>query len=189
MLLFKTPLEPGTTVLGFCDKNATLNLRRIASERWFGKMVSNWGLRMGEGRERTRSSAHREERGQVGAVGLGKAGMFCLRGALSCFALIELSSYIAQAGLKLLNSRKPPSSASQITDNRRPAPRRLGPAGELGMGGRGGDTTLITDCRPGLGQQKHREQPSGRAEGDRCLKMEKLSPDAVQQPAVSVSEN
>lgn len=52
-------------------------------------------------------------------------------GSLSCFALIELSSYIAQAGLKLLNSRKPPSSASQITDNRRPAPRRLGPGGEL----------------------------------------------------------
>lgn len=29
------------TVLGFYDKDATLNLRRIASERWFGQMVSN----------------------------------------------------------------------------------------------------------------------------------------------------
>lgn len=102
-------------------------------------------------------------------------------GSLSCFALTELSSYIAQVGLKLLNSRKPPSSASQITDNRRPVPRRLGPGMELGR--------LVSDCRAGLGQQKRREQPCVRAEEDRCLKTEKLSPDAVQQPAVNVPEN
>lgn len=50
-------------------------------------------------------------------------------------------------------------------------------------------STLVTDCRAGLGQQKLREEPCVRAEDDRCLQMEKLSPDAIQQPAVNVPEN
>lgn len=37
------------TVLGFCDKDAVLNLSRTEAERWrFRQKVSTWGWRMGE---------------------------------------------------------------------------------------------------------------------------------------------